>query len=95
MSDRPPNPEHREHPELITRNARYGLLLFAIYLPIYAAFVVLGAFAPGLMAKPVLAGVNLAIVSGFGLIVLAMLLAIIYMLVCGRAHDSDRNGGEQ
>lgn len=64
------------------RHARYGLVLFLIYLIIYGGFVLLNAFAPELMGKVVLNGMNLATFYGFGLIVVALLLAVIYGWLC-------------
>jgi uncharacterized membrane protein (DUF485 family) len=60
------------------RNARYGLWLFAAYLLIYGGFVGLAAFSPETMEILPLAGVNLAIWYGFGLILAALVLALIY-----------------
>ncbi len=70
------------HPETVSRNARNGLILFAVYVVLYLGFMLLNAFAPERMREPVLAGVNLAIVYGFGLIVAALVLALIYMALC-------------
>ena len=95
MSSETP-PDSQDRPHIITRNARYGIVLFIVYLIIYAAFVALSAFDPQLMAKPVLGGVNLAVIYGFGLICLAFVLAMVYMTLCrGRASDasSDAGGG--
>ena len=63
-------------------NARLGLVLFTLYLLLYGGFVGLATFAPSAMARPALAGVNLAVVYGFGLIVAALVLALVYMLLC-------------
>ena len=63
-------------------NSRLGLVLFALYLIIYSTFVALSAFRNDLMARPVLGGVNLAVVYGLGLIFAAFILAVIYMLLC-------------
>jgi uncharacterized membrane protein (DUF485 family) len=76
----------------MTRNARYGLWLFAIYVLFYGGFVALSAFRPDLMGVN-FAGVNLAIVYGLGLIVLAFLLALIYMgMARHRASDVTADG---
>ena len=72
-------------------NARVGMVLFIVYLAIYAGFVALSAFAPSVMAKPFLAGVNLAIVYGFALIGLALALAIVYLMLC-RTDSNDQGG---
>jgi uncharacterized membrane protein (DUF485 family) len=72
---------HDEHPHIISRNARRGLILFFIYLAFYGLFVWLSAFRPRTMEREFFAGVNLAICYGFALIVAALVLALIYMLV--------------
>ena len=63
-------------------NARLGLWLFAAYLLLYLGFVFLSAFSAATMEKPVVAGLNLAIVYGFGLIIGALVLALIYGVMC-------------
>lgn len=68
----------------VQRNARYGLLLFALYFLLYAGFMAVSTLAPQQLAMPVLLGINLAIVYGFVLIVAALLLALIYMVLCRR-----------
>jgi uncharacterized membrane protein (DUF485 family) len=74
------------------RNTRQGLVLFFVYLVLYGGFVLINAFAPETMEKTPLAGVNLAILSGFGLILAAFLLAVIYGLLCRGRSDEE---GEQ
>ena len=64
------------------RHSRIGLVLFAIYLAIYAIYVVVNAFWPTVMDAVPLAGVNLAILYGFGLIGGAIVLALIYGWLC-------------
>jgi uncharacterized membrane protein (DUF485 family) len=66
------------------RNARYGLVLFVVYLALYGSFMALNVLDPAAMKTEVVAGVNLAIAFGFGLIVAALVLAIVYMVLCGR-----------
>jgi uncharacterized membrane protein (DUF485 family) len=92
MSQGPPPPSHDDHPEVISRNARYGIVLFLTYSLIYASFVALSAFAPTVMAKPVLGGVNLAVACGFGLIILAFVLALLYMYLCGVRRGAGGQG---
>lgn len=71
------------------RNARYGMRLFLAYLALYGGFVGLNAFAPQTMAVNV-AGINLAIWYGLGLIAAAMVLAVIYTILCRAPVDSSR-----
>jgi uncharacterized membrane protein (DUF485 family) len=75
---------HDDHPEVSTANARAGLVLFFLYLAFYAGFMGLAAFAPQAMGRPAIAGVNLAITYGMGLIVGAFVVAALYMAICGR-----------
>ncbi|MFA6004457.1 MAG: DUF485 domain-containing protein [Elusimicrobiota bacterium] len=76
-----------EDAEAIVHNTRMGLILFAIYVAFYGGFMGLSAFWPAAMSRPVLAGVNLAIIYGFALIAAALGLALAYMKVC---HKSSR-----
>lgn len=65
-----------------TRNARIGLILFFVYLALYVGFVFLSAFSPDTMEATPVAGINVAILYGFFLIISAIVLALIYGLVC-------------
>ena len=78
---------HEDHPEMISRNSRYGLILFTVYLALYGGFMLLSAFSPASMAQVVLGGVNLAIVYGMALILGALVLASIYMYLCRPTGD--------
>ncbi|XZE52931.1 DUF485 domain-containing protein [Planctomycetaceae bacterium SH139] len=59
-------------------NQRLGLILFFIYLALYLGFMLLCAWAPGVMEWRPIAGLNLALLYGFGLIIFALILALIY-----------------
>ena len=76
------------------RNARIGLVLFCIYLLLYGGFVFLSAFSPHTMEMRPVAGVNLAILYGFGLIVAALVLALIYGYLCRDTGDGDPTATE-
>ena len=56
---------------------RVGQVLFLLYLLLYVSFVVLAAFSPATMDRPI-AGINLAVWYGFLLIVAAVALAVLY-----------------
>jgi uncharacterized membrane protein (DUF485 family) len=64
------------------RTSKLGLLLFVGYLGLYGGFVLLAAFAPHVLEVLPLAGVNLAIWYGFGLILAAIVVALIYGWAC-------------
>lgn len=57
---------------------RLGLVLFSIYLLFYLVFVFISAFACDLFEFVLPGGLNLAVVYGFGLIALALVLAMVY-----------------
>ena len=65
------------------RNARNGLILFAIYVVLYGEIIGFNTFTPELMGKDV-SGINFAIVYGMFLIVAAFVLAMIYAYTCER-----------
>lgn len=71
-----------EDPQVVAWNRRLGLCLFAIYALVYASYVLVNTFAPQWMDQKILFGVNNAILSGFGLILAAILIAFIYGLAC-------------
>lgn len=70
-----------------TRNAKIGMFLFVVYLAMYLGFVFLSAFAADVMETTPIAGVNLAILYGFGLIIAALVLALIYGFACKPSGD--------
>ena len=74
--------KEQEDADVIAHNSRWGVILFFVYVLFYGGFMGLSAFYFDLMSRPALFGVNLAVVYGFGLILLAFLLAAIYMAVC-------------
>ena len=80
-------------------NARIGMILFLIYLALYAGFVLINAFAPAVMEWRPWGGLNLAILYGFGLIFAALLLAAIYGVMCRTEPDArteaDATGGQE
>ena len=75
------NPEQHD-PRTAARNARYGAILFLAYLLLYGGFVAINAFNPDVMDTVILAGVNLALVYGLGLILSAVALALVYGWLC-------------
>jgi uncharacterized membrane protein (DUF485 family) len=80
-------------PATAARNARYGLVLFVLYFAFYALFVVLNAFLPSAMSISV-GGINLAVAYGMGLIVAALVLALIYCWLCRGGVETNSAGRE-
>ena len=70
-----------------TLNSRIGLVLFFVYLFFYSGFVLLNTFSPQTMEATPLAGINVAILYGFGLIIAAFIMALIYGLLCGPSES--------
>ena len=83
-------PVHDDHhPETVSRNARVGLALFAVYCVLYGGFMVMNAFYPQRMAAAPFGGVNLAVLYGLLLIVGAFVLAVVYMFLVRRRADDE------
>lgn len=72
---------------MLPKSSRLGLILFAIYLALYSGFVLLNTFAPDTMEATPWAGINVAILYGFGLIISAVVLALIYGICRGTSED--------
>ena len=77
---------------------RLGAWMFLLYALVYAGFVVINLVRPGAMEIVLFGGLNLAVVYGFGLIIFALFLALIYSRACGRQekrlHKADPQGGQ-
>lgn len=62
---------------------RLGIRMTLLYSLIYAGFVVLSVFRPALMGVRAVLGLNLAVTYGLGLIVIAVIFAVVYNYLCG------------
>lgn len=69
-----------------------GVIMFLLYGFFYAVFVGINMIQPIMMEKIVLMGMNLAVVYGFGLIVMALFLALIYNHMCTKHEMSCKEG---
>lgn len=77
---------------------RLGVWMFLAYCVIYAGFVLINVLNPVLMETIIVFGLNLAVVYGFGLIILALILALIYNGLCvsrEAAHDAQIRAEEE
>ncbi len=78
---------------------RIGAWMFLIYGIVYAGFVILNVASPLTMEKEVFFGLNLAVTYGFGLILFAFLLALVYNRMCAlkerELNTSDAPGKEK
>lgn len=70
-----------------SKKAKLGVILFIVYTLIYAGFVAIGLTKPELMGLEIIGGQNIAIIYGFGLIVLAIVMGFIYNYFCTRMEN--------
>ena len=69
------------------RKSRLGVVLFFVYLIVYAGFVAVGVADYTLMGEIVLGNQNLAVVYGFGLIILAIVMGVVYNFYCTKFEN--------
>jgi len=62
--------------------SKLGVMMFLIYAVIYAGFVAINIISPLIMEKTIFLGLNLAVIYGFALIIIALILALIYNHAC-------------
>ncbi len=78
---------------------RLGIWMFVFYALFYAGFVAINLLNPLAMAAIVLAGLNLATVYGFALIIVALIEALVYDAMCRKkeaefAQTEKHKGGK-
>jgi uncharacterized membrane protein (DUF485 family) len=77
--------------------SRLGIIMFAIYVPLYMAFILICVLSPKTMAIDI-GSLNLAIVYGFFLIIIAVVQALIYNNMCSKRekldHPAEKPKGE-
>ena len=82
-----PAPESGPDPASIYKT-RLGLGMFIAYSLVYAGFVFTNVLTEGrAMQTMIFMGLNLAVVYGMGLIILALVLALIYNHLCTRKEQ--------
>jgi uncharacterized membrane protein (DUF485 family) len=72
----------------IEKKSRLGVILFWVYLFVYTGFVVIGTLSPKTLGMELLGGLNLAIIYGMGLIILAAVMGLIYNYFCTKFEDT-------
>jgi uncharacterized membrane protein (DUF485 family) len=82
-----PAPQHDEDLSADYKS-RLGIRLFVVYALFYGGFVAINLASPLAMESIVFLGWNLATVYGFGLIIGAMALAVIYDRMCKKHEDA-------
>ena len=66
---------------------RIGVYLVIFYGIVYTGFIVLNTFIPRVMTTPIIFQLNLAVFYGFGLIILAVIMGLVYNFLCSRKED--------
>lgn len=78
--------------------SKLGVKMILVYAVIYFGFILINTFKPKLMSVKIVFGVNLAVIYGFGLIILAIVLGIIYNAKCSKKekelNSPEENKGE-
>jgi len=69
------------------RKTRLGIWMFVFYTLVYAVFVAIGVANYEAMSIIVIGDLNLAVTYGFGLIVLAIILGLIYNARCTKIEN--------
>ena len=74
---------------------KLGIMLFFISCFFYACFILINTISPKLMEIEVCFGLNLAPFYGFGLIILAIIMGLIYNYLCTNIENKYHlNNGE-
>lgn len=68
--------------------SKLGIIMFLCYTAFYLTFVLLCVLNPKLMANSV-GNINLAIAYGFALIIVAIIQAVVYNIICARREHAD------
>ena len=101
--DHGPSNEWKEDAKTSRLKSKIGIWMFAAYSIIYATFILINVIDPELMGLDI-GNLNLAIVYGFGLIVFALILALVYNAICNsiekkasgnKSVDKKSRGGKQ
>ncbi len=74
--------------------AKLGIYLFIFYSLVYAVFVAINVISPKSMGAIIFAGLNLASIYGFGLIILAIVMGLIYNYMCTQ-KEYELNGRKE
>jgi uncharacterized membrane protein (DUF485 family) len=69
------------------RKSKLGVILFVVYTLIYSGFVLIGLTKPELMGLELIGGQNIAIIYGFGLIILAIVMGFVYNYFCTKMEN--------
>ena len=69
------------------RKTRLGIWMFIFYTIVYGVFVAIGVLNYEAMSSIVFGDLNLAVTYGFGLIILAIIMGLIYNWRCTKIEN--------
>ena len=70
--------------------AKLGFIMIAVFAIVYAIFILICVISPKTMANNI-GSLNVAVAYGFGIIVLAIIQALIYNYFCSKKeHEHER-----
>jgi uncharacterized membrane protein (DUF485 family) len=76
---------------------KVGLIMMSIFAVVYFVFILIAVTNPQMMANDV-GSLNVAIVYGFAIIIIAIVMALVYNYFCSRREkadgDSEKGKGE-
>ncbi len=77
----------KETDNAAAKKAKLGVILFIVYTLVYSGFVLIGLTRPEWMGLQLMGEMNIAIIYGFGLIGLAIVMGFIYNYFCTRMEN--------
>ena len=93
MANEPAVSERTEDPSRI--KTRIGIRMVLVYGALFFGFILINTIKPAVMDLEVVFGLNLAVTYGFGLILLAIVLGLVYNSICtAKEKKSGRGPGE-
>lgn len=75
----------------LRRKTKIGVRMTALYAVVYGGFVAVSVFRPSLTGMKALFGLNLAVFYGIGLILIAIIFALIYNHLCRVSTSQEKN----
>lgn len=78
----------KEKDRAIAYKTRLGVQMFFAYALVYVGFILINIIKPVLMETKIIFGLNMAVVYGFGLIILSIIMALIYNALCVRKEKA-------
>ncbi len=85
------NQHQVEDPAVIAWNQRLGLKLFAIYAAVYFLYIVICVAWVELLDATWVLGIPNSVVFGFGLILLALVIALVYGILCRSSNSGSQS----